>query len=53
MKRDDIALIAQLLNMMKDTVDFLSKAKREKNLEKYNSARKEILHLSEQVDKLL
>jgi hypothetical protein len=53
MNKEDIAVLAQLLSSMKDAVSELEKAQRNKDLEKINLAKKEILMLKEQMDKKL
>lgn len=53
MKKEDLISIAQLLAAMKDAVDRLAVAEREKNAEELNSAKKEILSFQKQVQDLL
>jgi hypothetical protein len=53
MNKEDISMLAQLLSSMKDAVYELEKAQKNKNIEKMNLAKKEILMLKEQMDKKL
>jgi hypothetical protein len=53
MEKEDIVLIAQLLTGMKDAVEMLAEAQRMKDLEKLNTAKKEILNFQKQIDELL
>ena len=53
MKKEDIALIAQLLTGIKDALTKLEEAQKIKDIERINSAKKEILHFQSQIDKLI
>ena len=53
MEKDDIAIIGQLLTGMRDAVNKLEEAQVKKNIEKANSAKKEILNFQNQIDKLI
>lgn len=53
MKRDEIALVAQLLTALRDAVNALEKAQREKNEEKISTAKREILLFQKKLDEIL
>lgn len=53
MKKEDIAIIAQLLATMKDVALELESAEKRKDFDSVNKAKKEILDLQKQVDKML
>lgn len=53
MKREDIAIVAQLLTSMRDAVDKLNEAQRKKSLERAQAAKKEIMRFQSQLDALL
>ncbi len=53
MEKESIALIAQLLTGIKDSVDKLEEAINKKDLEKAAYAKNEILNFQQQIDKLL
>ena len=53
MEKDDITLIAQLLTGIKDVIEKIEEAKKKKDVEKLNDAKKEILNFQNQIDKLI
>lgn len=53
MRKEDIALVAQLLTGMRDALNKLEEAQRKKDLEKANAAKREILYFQSQIDSLL
>ncbi len=53
MEKEDVMLIAQLLTGIKDAIEKLEDAQKTKNLEKFNSAKKEILNFQSQINELL
>ena len=53
MKNEDLIVIAQLLAAMKDAVERLAVAERNKETERLNSAKKEILIFQRQIQDLL
>lgn len=53
MEKEAITVIAQMLTAMKDAISALEKAQKEKDLEKENRAKKEILNLKDQLDRVI
>ena len=53
MKRENLDQIASLLHSMKDHAEALEKAKKEGEVEMFNSIKRKILELKREVDKLL
>ena len=53
MEKEDITLIAQLLTAIKDALEKLEEAQKKKDIEKMNTAKKEILNFQNQIDKLI
>lgn len=53
MKKEDITTLAQLMTGMKDAINKLEKAQKEKNIESLNMAKKDILDFQKEIDKLL
>ena len=53
MEKEEVIIIAQLLTSIKDAIDKLEEAKRHKDIEKFNSAKKEILNFQQQANELL
>ncbi len=53
MKKEDIALVAQLLTSMRDAVEKLAEAEKDKDSEKLSAAKKEILNFQNQIEKIL
>ncbi len=53
MEKEDIMVIAQLLTSIKDAIDRLDEAQRNKDVEKLNAAKKEILQFQKQISELL
>jgi len=53
MQSDDIAVLAQLLDSMKDALEKLEEAEKSKDSEKLNMAKREILSFQKQIDKVL
>jgi len=53
MKKEEIALIAQLLSAMKDAVSKLEDAERRKDQHMLESAKKEVIQFQWQIKKLL
>jgi hypothetical protein len=53
MNKEDITILAQILSSMKDAVSELEKAQKNKDLERINLAKKEILTLKDQMNKKL
>lgn len=53
MDKEDITLVAQLLTGIKDAVGKLEEAEKKKDLERLNSAKKEILNFQAQINKLI
>ncbi|MEI6849638.1 MAG: hypothetical protein WCK29_01240 [archaeon] len=53
MEKEDVTLIAQLLTGIKDAISKLQDAQKRKDLEKVNSAKKEIINFQSQIDKLI
>lgn len=53
MQKEDIALLAQLLTGMKDALYKLEEAYKKKDEEYLNRAKKEIISLQIQIDKIL
>jgi len=53
MKKEDVAIVAQLLSSMKDSINELEKAQKRKDIEKMNSIKKEMIRLSEQIEKTI
>ncbi len=53
MNKEEITMVAQLLSSMKDAINELEKSQRKKDIAGVNSAKKEIMGLKEQLDKIL
>ena len=53
MQKEDIGTIAQLLSGIRDALDKMEKAKRTKEIETFNEAKKEIIEFQEEIKKLL
>ena len=53
MEKEDIIVIAQLLTSIKDAIDRLEEAQRNKDVERLNAAKKEILQFQKQISELL
>ncbi len=53
MEKEDVTLIAQLLTGIKDAIQMLQDGLKKKDLEKINTAKKEILNFQQQIDKLI
>ena len=53
MQKDEINLIAQLLNSIKDALDELKQAQKKKDLNGQTNAKREIINFQKQIDKLL
>jgi hypothetical protein len=53
MEKEDIIIIAQLLTGIKDAIEKLEEAKKSKNVDKFNDAKKEIIHFQQQIRGLL
>ncbi|MDP1695843.1 MAG: hypothetical protein Q8L29_02950 [archaeon] len=53
MNKEDVVVIAQLFTSMKDATKKLENALEKKDLEEVNKAKKEILILKEEIDKIL
>ncbi|MEK6928917.1 MAG: hypothetical protein AABW65_03100 [Nanoarchaeota archaeon] len=53
MEKEDVGLIAQLLTGIKDALNSLEEAQKNNDLEKLNSAKKEILNFQKEIDKLI
>jgi len=51
MRKEDIALVAQLLSSMKDAVARLDEAQRKKDIQKTAMAKKEILNLQQKINR--
>lgn len=53
MKKEEIAVLAQLLTALKDAVLKLEEAQREKRIEEIASAKREILSFQKKIEELL
>lgn len=53
MKNEDLIVVAQLLAAIKDAIEKLAVAERSKDVERLNSAKKEILTFQRQMKELL
>jgi hypothetical protein len=53
MKKEDIAILAQLLTAMKDSVSKLEEAQAAKNLEKAAAAKREIITFQKKIEEIL
>ena len=53
MKKEDIPRIAELLSSLKNTLSSIENAKKNKNSEALNAAKKEALEIQKNIDKLL
>ena len=53
MEKEDVVLLAQLIQTIKEATDELEKAQKKKDMEKLNAAKKEILELQKRVNELL
>ncbi len=52
MEKEEITVVAQLLSGMKDAIIKLEKAQKNKEIEEFNLAKKEIISFQEQIDKI-
>jgi len=53
MEKEDISILAQLLNSMKDAVNKLDYAQKQNDMKGVATAKREILKFQEEIDKLL
>ena len=53
LQREDVMLLAQLLDAMKEVTTELEKYYKKKDVEKFNSVKRELLELQRKVDNLL
>jgi hypothetical protein len=53
MKKEDIAVLAQLLTGIKDAIEKIEDAQRNKDNEQLEGAKREILNFQRQIDSLL
>ena len=53
MKREDISVLAQLLTAMKDSLEGIEKARKDKDGERLAGAKREILSFQRKVSKIL
>ena len=53
MKKEEIAIVAQLLTGMKDSIEKLEEAKRKRDLEGFDEAKKELLNFQKQIDQII
>jgi len=53
MKKEDVVLLAQLIQTIKEATDKLEEYQKKKNVERFNAAKKEILELQKRVNELL
>ena len=53
MNREEIAVLAQLLSGIKDSIEKLEEAKEKRDAEGFNLAKKEILDFQKQIDRIL
>ncbi len=53
MKREDIATLAQLLSGMKDGIEKLERAQKEKNVDDINAAKSAIISFQKEIAKIL
>ncbi len=53
MERDKITLLAQLLSGMREAVEKLEDARRDSDLNSFNSVKKEILRFQKRIDELI
>jgi len=53
MEKEEIMLVAQLLTGMKDAIEKLEEAKKKKDPELLNAAKKEILNFQKQINEIL
>ena len=53
MKKEEIAIVAQLLTAMKDSVGKLEDAKRADDMEKFESAKREILKIQKGIEEAI
>ena len=53
MKREDIPTLAQLLSGMKDAIEKLEKAQKEKNIDDINSAKSAIIAFQKDIAKII
>ncbi len=52
MEKEAITILAQLLSGMKDALEKLEEAQKDKDVEKFNLAKREIMNFHEQIAKL-
>ncbi len=53
MKKEEIAVVAQLLTAMKDSVEKLEDSKRDGDSWKFEKAKKEILEIQKRIDEAI
>lgn len=53
MKKEELALLAQLITAMEDASQKLEKAHEEKDLEEFSNAKKAIQDIQSKIDKIL
>jgi hypothetical protein len=53
MQKEDIMVLAQLLTGLKDAVANLEKAEKKKDMEEIAAAKREIISLQAQIDKII
>ncbi|MBU0760639.1 MAG: hypothetical protein KJ600_04610 [Nanoarchaeota archaeon] len=53
MKKENIVVVAQLLTAIKDNIEKIEEAEREKDAEKLSSGRQEILSFQKKIGELL
>ncbi len=53
MKKEEIAVLAQLLTAIKDTIERLEEAQKKKDSEELEMAKREILSFQKKIDEIL
>lgn len=53
MKKEEIAIVAQLLTGMKDSIEKLEEARRKKDLEGFDEAKRELINFQKQIDQII
>lgn len=53
MKKEEIAVLAQLLTAIKDAIDRLEEAQKKKDAEELEMAKREILSFQKKIDEIL
>lgn len=53
MNREEIISVGKLLEIMKEDAKHLEEAFKNKDLERVNSIKKELIHLSEEIDRII